>query len=501
MKIISILFSILVGFSFENIGEEKFSANQIVKVNFEKDVVKLDSALVLEENVKDGFDAKNLGFVFSKAENQSEIKFGFGNLLKTDLCFQSFTPSLSFWSNNLLGSSLKANNFLSLPSISDGEMPFGFGISANNEKVAFGFSLFSQFEGFPKLQEASLNSLFQGKNHFCFFDLGKKWDFDNIGLSFLLDSVLGYGVFSESQKKSSWFCDNQFVPKSILPVFVERICFQYRLKENSLKSGFEFRFCKSPKGQIKYCFWNENNLKFSWFNLVFGVLVSEFDFPLLNEKYLEKDFELKINPNIILKKHNFGVSFIATRKNEDFKFQNFTFEKNPYFWEMCLALNYDFQGKNVGIDLDFQIDDFIEGEILAESLKNQNTEYEFCDFLNQDAVINMNLDFRLYNFSLEIDGKINMFSTVNFWENPENQYFGKLAFSYEKSKVKIDSSLKANIEKNCFASEELFFEGKWDNCKIAIKLKVENDLFYEKFFEKSEEKSGINFGISGTINL
>lgn len=46
MKIISILFSILVGFSFENIGEEKFSANQIVKVNFEKDVVKLDSALV-----------------------------------------------------------------------------------------------------------------------------------------------------------------------------------------------------------------------------------------------------------------------------------------------------------------------------------------------------------------------------------------------------------------------------------------------------------------------
>ena len=102
---------------------------------------------------------------------------------------------------------------------------------------------------------------------------------------------------------------------------------------------------------------------------------------------------------------------------------------------------------------------------------------------------------------MEIDGKINMFSTVNFWENPENQYFGKLGFSYEKTKVKIDSSLKANIEKNCFASEELFFEGKWDNCKIAIKLKVENDLFYEKFFEKNEEKSGINFGISGTINL
>ena len=501
MKIISILFSILVGFSFENIGEEKFASNQILKVNFENNVVNLDSALVLEENLEAGFEAKNLGFVFSKEVNQGEVKFGVGNLLKTDLCFQNLSPGLSFWSNNLLSSGLKANNFLSLPSISDGKMPFGLGFSFDNDTTAFGFSLFSLAEGFPKFQKSSLENLFQDKNYFCFFNFGNKWNFDNLGISFLMDSSLGYGFFSENQKKSSWFCENQFVPKSILPVFVEKIFFQYKSGENFLKTGFEFRFCKSPKGNLKYCFLNENSLKISCFNLVFGVLFSEFDFPLLSEKYLEKDFELKINPNFIYKKHNIGISFIATRKKGDFQFQNFTFDKNLYFWDFGFAINYDFQGKNFGLDLDFQIDDFLDNGFFEKYFENQNTEYGFCDFLNKDAVINTNFDFRLYNVSFEFDGKINMFSSVDFWENPENEYFGKVGFSLEKSKVKFGSSVKANYEKNHFTSEEIIFEGKWEKCKISVNLQVENDLFYEKFFEKNAEKSGINFGISGTINL
>ena len=89
---------------------------------------------------------------------------------------------------------------------------------------------------------------------------------------------------------------------------------------------------------------------------------------------------------------------------------------------------------------------------MKEYFENQNTEYEFCDFLNKDAVINTNSDFRLYNFSFEFDGKINMFSSVDFWENPKNEYFGKVGFSLEKSKVKFGSSVKANYEKNHFTS-------------------------------------------------
>lgn len=515
MNILNFVFTVIMGFSLKNVGESNFVGNEILKSQFSFDNMIIDSALVLEESGGQPFLMKNLGFQISFKERENNISFGFGNFEKSGLYFQKSSLDFSLW-NNFFSDSKNFSKSLTLPSLSDGKQPFGFGLSFSGERLFIGFNLFSYETGFSETVFSDFGSLFSEKNHFCFMDFGVKGDFKTFPLSYLFESTLGYVTFSQNQSKSSWFSDKNFLPSFVMPVFTEKSLFSFDFEKVDLETGLEF-WVADVTG-LRFCFLNENQLKVGNFSLGVGILFSDFDFPLLNGGFIEKDFQLKITPSFIHKgdfwKSDFGVSGILERALSEYSGKNPMWTKNHYDLKIGFGVYYSFYqiGKTLGDGwlndkkisgkVQFQVDDlFIIPHSDVQLFLSPTNFDDFLEFVNLEAFFNASFDFQVGNLSFSLDNKIQVLSNFDFWENPENQYSLKIQHSLERENIKLSSDLKFVYKDNQFFSEEMALDVKIQKVNFGINLEIENQAFYQYFIEKNAEKSGINLGISGTINL
>lgn len=515
MNILNFVFTVIMGFSLKNVGETNFVGNEILKSQFSFDNVIIDSALVLEESGDQPFLIKNLGFQFSFKERENNFSFGFGNFEKSGLYFQKSSLDFSLWDNYFSG----INNFsksLSFPSLSNGKQPFGFALSFYGKSVFLGCNLFSYETGFSESFFSDFGSLFSENNHFCFMDFGVKGDFKTFPLSYLFETTLGYVTFSQNQSKSSWFSDKNFLPNFVIPLVTEKSLFSFDFEKVDLETGFEFRIADVTG--LRFCILNENQLKVGNFSLGFGILFSDFDFPLLNGGFIEKDFQLKITPSFIHKgdfwKNDFGVSGILERDLAEYSGKNPMWTKNYYDLKVGFGVYYSFNqvgkiekegllnNKRISGKIQLQVNDLLVVPFSdTQLLFNLTNLGDFIEFVNRDAFFNATFDFQVGNLSLDFDNKIQVLSKYDFWKNPENQYSGEMQYILEKENIKLSSELKIVYKENCFYSEEIALDMKIKNIDFAIKMKIENQAFYQYFIEKNAEKSGINLGISGTINL
>ena len=515
MNILNFVFTVIMGFSLKNLGESNFVGNEILKSQFAFDNVIIDSAVILEESGDQPFLMKNLGFQISFEERENNFSFGFGNFEKSGLYFQKSSLDFSLW-NNFFSDSKNFSKSLTLPSLSDGKQPFGFALSFYGESVFLGCNLFSYETGFSESFFSDFGSLFSEKNHFCFMDFGVKGDFKTFPLSYLFETTLGYVTFSQNQSKSSWFSDKNFLPSFVMPVFTEKSLFSFDFEKVDLETGFEFRVVDVTG--LRFYFLNENQLKVGNFSLGLGILFSDFDFPLLNGGFIEKDFQLKITPIFMYNdgfwKGDFGFSGILERVLSEYSGKNPMWTKNHYDLKVGFGVYYSFNqvgkiesdgwlnNKKISGKIQFQVEDlFIIPHSDVQLFLSPTNFDDFLEFVNLEAFFNASFDFQVGNLSLSLDNKIQVLSNFCFWKNPENQYSLEIQHSLERENIKLSSDLKLVYKENQFFSEEMALDVKIQKINLGIKMEIQNQAFYQYFIEKNAEKSGINLGISGTINL
>ena len=137
-----------------------------------------------------------------------------------------------------------------------------------------------------------------------------------------------------------------------MPIFTEKSLFSFDSEKVDFETGLDFRIVDVTG--LRFCILNENQLKVGDFSLDFGLLFSDFDFPLINGGFLEKDFQIKLTPSFSDKgdfwKNDFGVSGILERALAKYSGKNPMWTKNHYDLKIGFGVYYSFYqiGKTLG---------------------------------------------------------------------------------------------------------------------------------------------------------
>jgi hypothetical protein len=164
-----------------------------------------------------------------------------------------------------------------------------------------------------------------------------------------------------------------------------------------------------------------------------------------------------------------------------------------YYFDYGFLLN--FLTKNVSTKFQLEVLNFLR--IPYENFDFKETN--FLKLINLDSKIRGNFTFNFLPVNFDFSFKLDTFASLNFWENPNNQFDFKFGYKEKFLNVKnleIDSSLKITLKEEMLYSEVFLCEVAYRNVKIKFDVELVN-----QFLKKNDEKSGINFGISGTINL
>ena len=104
-------------------------------------------------------------------------------------------------------------------------------------------------------------------------------------------------------------------------------------------------------------------------------------------------------------------------------------------------------------------------------------------------------------WDFELIGKIKDFEKSDLLDFSDYQFTGKIEYKDKIENITFESNLKLIMENRTIVSEDFSFGFNYDFLEVKLNLKIDNEKFYDFLKEKKSEKSGINFGISGTINL
>ena len=481
MKIPFFILSLLLGFSVENIAQKNIKTTELVGFELDTKVFSVDSRLIFEEKTPNFFtnvSLKNAGMIFSFPTPKANLSLGFGNFEKDNFLLHKVTPSFSLWEPFSFFSKTSPK-FLTLPSSEQSPQPLGIGLEIDGKQVTLGFSALYN-EQFP-----------QENKHFlelCFFSAAFKknfsknlWNYD-----FLLQSTVGYSLFSKNQEKNKWFSEKIHIPKTIVPMALVNLYFIGKKNALFYKFGTEFRLAKNPLGKIDYLLFQENEIGIKKYKINFGIFKASPNFSLGNNNFVKEDFGGKLGFIFPLGKSLGGFSLLI--KGAEVQNKKL-FTEHTFLWD--LGGCWEVKLKKTGINLK------IKGEDIFTIQDNKKKTFE--NVMNPYGKILIDTKIDLSKVSLETAFKLHAFSTKRFWENPENQYNFKIGYKDSfgaERKVSIDSCLNMKLTENKFYSEKMIFELAFPFVKIKFDLELIN-----QFLKKSEEKSGINFGISGTINL
>ena len=491
MKILSFLFALVVGFNVENAGSEKFVASELVKVECQLPSLDIKSVLVLQESEECIFEVKNCGIVLSKDLYAGKLTLGAGNFKKSDLYLQKMTPGFSLWSDDLLSFVLKGRSMFSLPTLSLGKQPLGFGFSLFEKNIVLSGGVFSLKNGMPNVNDdfSAYVMDIKNENHCGLLSFGfqnkKKVFFSNfIGVGegkISSESIIGYSTLDFYKNGKIVINDDSGRDFWILPFFVENLNFQFGFNGFRIKSGSEIRMGKNYLSGLKFCFQEELEFIVSKFDVKIGFLACDFDFPLLNNKMIGKDLGVKINPKVKFGKNTLSVSLMGERLwNYKFSKVSKKFEKTISNWDVSGGVSYSY--------------DFEKSLLIVKS------EYENI-FNTKKASLLGSFEWENDFWDFELIGKIKDFEKSDLLDFSDYQFTGKIEYKDKIENITFESNLKLIMENRTFVSEDFSFGFNYDFLEIKLNLKIDNEKFYDFLKEKKSEKSGINFGISGTINL
>lgn len=465
--------SLILGFSGENLGKENFQIKESIKFTYGKELEKVETQLVLKEKQENLFSLENFSLLFSIKDESAGFSFGFGNFDKSNLFFQKVKVDFSFFSSTLLNPKIKSQNFLKTPSISLSSQPIGFGIALEKNGFFCGFSCFD----------------FATNEEFCFYNYGWEKEFplkkSSVFLSF--QNTLGYSIFLQNQSKNSWFSEKIFCPLTKMPIYVGDLYLKYEAKNFSLENGNQIRVVDSPLGGLKFSFMEELKLEIKNFSIDFGVALFPKDFPLISNNFTGNNFMIKINPQIKANNLVFGISFIG--KDEPKFMKNY-----PYFiGDFAMFTNYNKNNFVQSLKIEME-------ELFAIFLMNNERMMNIKNILNPSSSTKINMSTSFNDIRFGFGCKFCTFSKMYFWENPKNQFnmeIGYIGTFGTEKKLKIDTSFKINFFENTSYSENFLIKIEYEKIKIKANLELIN-----QFLRKNNSKNtGINFGISGTINL
>ena len=470
MKNLILFMSLVFSFSSEKIGEADFVAKENVKLNLVQNSTKIESSIGIKESKKTNIELENGSFLFSLKNQNEKISFGIGNFDKTYLSFQKTENQFTYFSS-LLSSKIKSQDFLKLPDISSSSQPFGFGIFYSKNDFTYGLSFFN-----PKKDE-----------EFCFFNIGFRKQLETARSKniFTFQGTFGYSTFSQKQSKNSWFSDKKYFPQTKMPQFIGNINYEHKTFQFNFEGNSEVKIVDSPIDSVKFLFTEELKFGFQNFALNLGLIYSSINFPLLSNSFSNQDLSLKFQPEIKCKNSTFSISFIGNRIYQENM-------ESYFFTDFGFLFDFSFENKKIQLKIE-------EQDILVIPLSFQTQKFDIIDFINLESKTKIDLGLKFSHFEFDFSCNLQSFSDFHFWQNPENQFNLKIGFDGNlgtEKILKLESNVKINYKKNSFYSEVFFMGVEFE--KIKLKFDLE---FVNQFLKKNAEKSGINLGISGTINL
>ena len=489
MKILSFLFALVVGFNVENVGSEKFVASELVKVECQLPSLDIKSVLVLQESQECIFEVKNCGIVLSMDLYAGKLTLGAGNFKKSDLYLQKMSPGFSLWSDDLLSFAFKGKTILSLPYLSLGKQPLGFGFSFVEKNILLSGGIFSLKNGMPTVNDNLSLYLMELKNenHVAVIDFGfqnqKNVVFHNFNgeRKISLESIIGYSTLDFYKNGKIEIKGDSKTNYWILPYLVEYLNLQFDFYGFCIKSGSEMRIGKNYLSGLKFCFQEEMELIAKKYDVKIGFLVCDFDFPLLNNKMNGKDLGVKINPKVKFGKNTLSVSLMGERL-WNYKFSNINkkFEKSESNWKISSGFVYSYN--------------------FEKSLLTIKWEYE--NMLNRKkSTVLGSFEWKNDFFNIELNGKVKDLEKKHLLQLSDYQFTGKIGYKDKIQDIIFESDFKVVWENRTFVSEDFSFGFNYDFLEVKLNLKIDNEKFYDFLKEKKSEKTGINFGISGTIKL
>ena len=473
MNNVILFLSFLFGFSTEKIGQTNFESREFGKIFLEKKETQIETSVVLTEKKSQKIELTNCNFLLKTENQNTNLEIGIGNFEKSSLIFQKNNGDFSLFSESILNSKIYSQSFLTIPGISQSSEPFVIGFSYFGDNFSLG-----------------INYTNPGKSEeFTFLNGGIKKTFENkiLPIQFSIQSSFGYFTFSQNQSKNSWFSSKEFFPPNKCFCFVEKLYLKIPFHNITFENGTEFKMVDSPKSGIVFSIFEEGKVTVEKYSCSFGIFYANEDFPTLNNSFNKKDLSLKLGQEIKIKNLQFSFTL---RGNRFLDYENM---EPSYYFDYGFLLN--FLTKNVSTKFQLEVLNFLR--IPYENFDFKETN--FLKLINLDSKIRGNFTVNFSPVNFDFSFKLDTFASLNFWENPNNQFDFKFGYKEKFLNVKnleIDSSLKITLKEKILYSEVFLCEVAYRNVKIKFDVELVN-----QFLKKNDEKSGINFGISGTINL